>query len=110
MFIMYNHDQISTVYIHRSIILFIPNGECYNYQDHIDELKKHGHIITSRTDTEALIHGYEQWGIEKLLHRLNGMFAFSIFYLMPYSVHASQGPPGSKKACEAIWLSTQIYK
>lgn len=55
------------------------NGECYNYQQLLQELTKDGHIFSSATDTEVLIHGYEQWGMDGLLERLNGMFAFAIW-------------------------------
>ncbi|MFA5553082.1 MAG: asparagine synthase (glutamine-hydrolyzing) [Phycisphaerae bacterium] len=54
------------------------NGEIYNFEALREELKKFGHVFTSRTDTEVLIHGYEQWGTE-LLRKINGEFAFCIF-------------------------------
>ena len=54
------------------------NGEIYNYKDLKDELIKAGHTFTTKTDSEVLIHGYEQWG-EELLQRLRGMFAFVIY-------------------------------
>jgi asparagine synthase (glutamine-hydrolysing) len=55
------------------------NGECYNFQSLFRELKAKGHAFVSRSDTEVLIHGYEEWGVEGLLSRLNGMFAFAIW-------------------------------
>ncbi|MCI5125661.1 MAG: asparagine synthetase B, partial [Candidatus Electrothrix sp. AR5] len=55
------------------------NGECYNYRQLLQELTKEGHFFSSATDTEVLIHGYEQWGLDGLLNRLNGMFAFAIW-------------------------------
>ncbi|MDR1271917.1 MAG: asparagine synthase (glutamine-hydrolyzing) [Clostridiales Family XIII bacterium] len=54
------------------------NGEVYNYQDLRDELLEAGHVFTTRTDSETLLHGYEEWG-PGLLSRLRGMFAFAIW-------------------------------
>src|SRR5579863_1147532 len=54
------------------------NGEIYNYIELREELEKYGHQFHSHTDTEVILHGYEQWGYE-VLNRLKGMFAFAIW-------------------------------
>ena len=54
------------------------NGEIYNFQDLRRELESLGHGFRTRTDTEAIICAYEQWGIG-CLARLRGMFAFGIW-------------------------------
>lgn len=54
------------------------NGEVYNHLTLRDDLLSHGHQFVSQTDTEAIVHGYEQYGSE-VLQRLNGMFAFAIW-------------------------------
>ena len=66
---IYNEDKTK-------VIIF--NGEIYNFESLKEELIKEGHKFTTKTDTEVLLHGYEQWQ-EKLLDKLRGMFAFVIY-------------------------------
>jgi asparagine synthase (glutamine-hydrolysing) len=54
------------------------NGEIYNYQKLRVELESFGHRFHSQTDTEVIVHAYEQWG-EKCVERFNGMFGFAIW-------------------------------
>ncbi|MEJ2252289.1 MAG: asparagine synthase (glutamine-hydrolyzing) [Candidatus Lokiarchaeota archaeon] len=53
------------------------NGEIYNYQKLKDYLIKQGHKFKTNTDTEVIIHGYEEWEYD-VLNKINGMFAFGI--------------------------------
>jgi asparagine synthase (glutamine-hydrolysing) len=55
------------------------NGEICNFQSQRAELEAAVHHFHSRSDTEVLVNGYEQWG-QKLVDRLYGMFAFAIWY------------------------------
>jgi asparagine synthase (glutamine-hydrolysing) len=57
-------------------IWVVYNGEVYNYRELRESLD--GHTFKSDTDTEVLLHGYEEWGIEDLLKRMVGMWAFVI--------------------------------
>ncbi|MCM1507211.1 MAG: asparagine synthase (glutamine-hydrolyzing) [Ruminococcus flavefaciens] len=61
----------------RSMVIVF-NGEIYNYSEIRSELVEAGHKFRTNTDTEVIIHGYEQYG-EKLLDRLRGMFSFVIW-------------------------------
>jgi len=57
------------------------NGEIYNYRQLQNELKEKGYRFRSNSDTEVIINGYKEWGIDGLLKRLRGMFAFAIYDL-----------------------------
>lgn len=66
---MYNEDRsLSMVF----------NGEIYNYQELRKRLTEKEHTFITDSDSETLIHGYEEWG-EDLPERLRGMFAFAIW-------------------------------
>ncbi len=66
---MYNEDK-------KIVITF--NGEIYNHQELRAELIEKGHIFANNSDTEVLIHAYEEYG-EDMLNKLRGMFAFVIW-------------------------------
>lgn len=59
-------------------LVVVFNGEIYNFQELTEELKAAGHTFATRSDTEVLLHGYEQWGKE-VLQRLRGMFTFALW-------------------------------
>ncbi|MGQ5708317.1 asparagine synthase (glutamine-hydrolyzing) [Lactobacillus sp. PSON] len=67
---IYNEDRT------RAIIF---NGEIYNFKPLRKELIDAGHTFTTKADTEVLLHGYEEWGMDGLLKRVRGMFAFLIW-------------------------------
>jgi asparagine synthase (glutamine-hydrolysing) len=54
------------------------NGEIYNHADARKELEALGHTYRTRSDTETIVHAYEQWG-DACVHRFRGMFAFAIW-------------------------------
>jgi asparagine synthase (glutamine-hydrolysing) len=54
------------------------NGEIYNHADVRRLLQQHGHQYRTRSDTESIVHAYEEWG-DECMHRFRGMFAFAIW-------------------------------
>ena len=58
--------------------VIVYNGEVYNFAEIRKNLKERGHVFTTDTDTEVILHAYEEYGIECVQH-FNGMFAFAIW-------------------------------
>lgn len=54
------------------------NGEIYNFIELRGELEKKGHVFKTRSDTEVILHGYEEWGLD-CVSRFNGIFAFALW-------------------------------
>src|ERR1051325_8792858 len=55
------------------------NGAIYNFRELRAELEAGGYQFKSHTDTEVMLHGYDAWGLDKLLERMRGMFAFALW-------------------------------
>jgi len=54
------------------------NGEIYNFQELVSELEACGHVFRTKSDTEVIVHGWEQWGADSV-KRFRGMFAFALW-------------------------------
>ena len=69
------------------VIVF--NGEIYNYKEIREELKSKGHKFSTNTDTEVILHGYEEYK-EDILNKLRGMFAFVIYDITEKSLFVAR--------------------
>lgn len=61
-------------------VVVVFNGEIYNFAELRTELEQKGHVFSSRSDTEVIIHGYEEWGLDSI-NRLRGMFGYALYDL-----------------------------
>ena len=66
------------IYNENNNLVLTFNGEIYNYKELRDQLMSSGHNFYTQTDSEVLIHGFEEWG-KDLVKKLRGMFAFAIW-------------------------------
>ncbi len=72
------------------------NGEIYNFARLKQELQQKGHRFRSHSDTEVLVHGYEEWGLAGLLQRVKGMFAFGLYDAKKRQLHLARDRFGIK--------------
>lgn len=84
------------------------NGEIYNYRELRTELEEKGHLFANHSDTECLVHGFEEYG-EKLLDRLRGMFAFVIWDRKSKKVFAARDMFGIKPFYYGIVDGQLVY-
>src|SRR5438067_6977721 len=82
------HNQDRTAWI-------VFNGEIYNYRELREQLEKLGHQLYTNSDTEAIVHAYDQWGTDCLKY-LRGMFAFAIWDERTKSLFLARDRVGKK--------------
>ena len=80
----------------REKIYVVHNGEIYNHKDLRSQLVAKGYKFKSVSDTEVILHGYEEWGIDGLLDKIEGMFAFAIVDNISFVVHLARDRFGEK--------------
>ncbi len=108
-------------------IAIVYNGEIYNFHELRDQLQRYDHKFMTNSDTEVIIHAYEQWGDECLL-KFNGMFVFSLWddkrkrmliardrmgqkpLYWHYSSHGLLWASEAKALLKAPWLQPDINK
>ena len=96
---IYNEDK--------SLVLTF-NGEIYNYRELREILLQKGHVFTTQTDSEVLIHGFEEWG-EDLLNKLRGMFGFAIWNKKDKSLFIARDYFGIKPVHYAVVNGNLVY-
>lgn len=83
------------MYNENNDIVLVFNGEIYNFEVLREDLIKKGHEFKTKTDSEVIIHGYEEYG-EKIVEKLRGMFAFSIWDNKKQELLLARDPFGIK--------------
>jgi len=71
------------------------NGEIYNYRELRKQLRSYGHVFTTHSDTETIVHAYEQYGADFPLY-LNGMFAIALYDSVKQKLFLVRDPIGVK--------------
>ena len=89
---MYNED--------RTMVLAF-NGEIYNYQTLREELIEKGHVFNSKSDSEVILHGYEEYG-DEVVNKLRGMFAFVVYNTITNEFFAARDYFGIKPFYYAV--------
>ncbi len=85
------------------------NGEIYNFQDLRRQLIERGHCFRSQTDTEVLVEGLDAWGLEDLLSRLDGIFAFAAWDRKQQKLLAARDPVGVKPFFYSITRNEFVF-
>lgn len=83
------------IYNETNTMVLTFNGEIYNYKELRNELVDLGHEFYTQTDSEVLVHGFEQWG-KDVVKKLRGMFAFAIWDRKNKSLFLARDPFGIK--------------
>ena len=90
----------------------VMNGEIYNFPELREELLSHGHRLSSHSDTEVLVHLYEDHG-ERMVERLRGMFAFAIWDARNRRLFCARDRVGKKplfwaRRGDRVWFASEI--
>jgi len=89
-------------------IAIVFNGEIYNYLELRDELKMFGHQFRTSSDTEVIVHAYEQWGTN-CLQKFNGCWAFALWDENTKQLFIARDRLGEKPLFYMQWDNTLIF-
>src|SRR6185436_13892972 len=95
------HNENKTVWV-------VLNGEIYNYQELRSELEAKGHCFYTQSDTEAIVHAYEEYG-DEVPNRLRGMFAFALWDENRQRLLLARDRVGKKPLLYSIIGSTLVF-
>jgi asparagine synthase (glutamine-hydrolysing) len=94
-------------------IWIVCDGEIYNSIEIREELAQRGHNFRSMSDAEILVHGYEEWGLEYFLRKINGNFAFAVWNSIKEQLLLVKDRVGTKpiyfmENCGCVYFSSDI--
>jgi len=84
------------------------NGEIYNFKQLRRELEGRGHVFQTQCDTEVIVHGYKEWGLD-VLHRLNGMFGLAVWDETRRRLILARDPMGIKPVYYSLMGGTLLF-
>lgn len=95
------------IYNETGDVVVVFNGEIYNFQSIADELKQLGHSFKTHSDTETIVHAWEEWGV-KCVDHFNGMFAFAIWDNIKKELFIARDRIGEKPLHYAVTSENQL--
>ncbi|MGF1765205.1 XrtA/PEP-CTERM system amidotransferase [Aliivibrio kagoshimensis] len=88
-------------------VAIVFNGEIYNYPELVTQLKQKGHVFSSESDTEVIVHAWEEWGVE-CVKKLDGMFTFAVWDQNSRQLFIARDRLGKKALFYTVTSSGQL--